>query len=205
MEDGNKANNDKAIRSLLTSLLTQIKWKTDEGIIIHAVVHNVINSPKQILLCNGDGWSSSGEVTDQHRQRGIRQVSKKRLYVTWEPWSLLPVTKSEVTPVRRKTVVSTTSSDELRHVGGILESMVNLIREHYPGTDEIKMKSAEGQILWLFTRNERKFMYAKNYRHGVTPEGEAIEIYSCPDDGEPVRGLEPLYPINILGGGYRWK
>ena len=194
-------NNEKAIRSLLTSLLTQIKWRTDEGIVIHTIVHNVVNSSKQILLCNGDGWSSSGEVTDQLRQKGICQVNKKNSYVTWEPWSLLPITKTEVIPIRRKTVVSTTSSGELRHVGGILESMVDLIREYYPGTDEIKMKSAEGQILWLFTRNDRKFMYAKNYRHGVTPEGEAIEIYSCPVNGEPVRGLEPLYPINIPGGG----
>ena len=197
-------NNEKAIRSLLTSLLTQIKWRTDEGIVIHAIIHNVINSSKQILLCNGDGWSSSGEVTNQLRQKGVCQVNKKNSYVTWEPWSLLPVTKTEVIPVRRKTVVSTTSSGELRHVGGILESMVNLIRECYPGTDEIKLKSAEGQILWLFTRNDRKFMYTVNHYYGKTPEGEAIEIYSCPDNGEPIRGLEPLYPVNMdmafLGG-----
>ena len=197
----NNENNEKAIRSLLTTLLTQIKWKTDEGIAINTIVHNIANAPTQILLCNGDGWSSSGEVKDQLRQMGICQINKKNSYVTWEPWNVLPVTKTEVTPIRRKTVVSTTSSGDLRHVGGILESMVNLIREYYPGTDEIKMKSAEGQILWLFTRNSRKYMYTVNHRHGGTPEGEAIEIYSGPVDGEPIRGLEPLYPTNILGGG----
>ena len=197
----NNENNEKAISSLLTSLLTQINWRTDEGAGTHVIVHNVANSPKQILLCNGDGWSSAGEITDLQRHRGICQVNQKKSYVTWEPWNLLPITKTEVVPIRRKTVVSTRSSGELRHVGGILESMVNLIREQYPGTDEIKMKSAEGQILWLFTRNDRKYMYSKNNRYGVYPEGESIEIFSCPIDGEQIRGLEPLYPNSTLGGG----
>ena len=197
-------NQEQAIRSLLTSLLTQVKWKTDEGIAIHAIVHNVVNSQKQILLCNGDGWSSSGEVTNLLRQRDVCQISKKNSYMAWEPWRVMPITKTEVVPVRKKNIVSTTSRGELRHVGGILEVMVNLIREAYPGTDEIKLRSAEGQNLWLLTRNDRKFMYAVNHRHGKTPEGEAIEIYSCPVNGEPIRNLEPLYPVNInvafLGG-----
>ena len=62
------------------------------------------------------------------------------------------MTKKEPSPIKRNLIRSTSDGHGHKNVGSLVESLVDLIEERNPGTEEMNLKSPDGDELWIFMK-----------------------------------------------------
>ena len=145
-----------ATKNLTACLHSQIKWNLKENGHIQGLVYNATNSNRQIFLGRGTGWStirtpiSHSHIANRNQIHGGEcvQIIKSRRIRQWQGWWV--VNKTEVIPIKKRSIHEISESKHHRHVGRLVDSLLGFIEERNPGEEYIELPNQDGEAIWLF-------------------------------------------------------
>ena len=71
-----------------------------------------------------------------------------------------------------------------------MKSLVDLIEEWSPNTDEMNLKCLNGEEFWIFMKKN----YMMTYK--TMPNSDRIEIYAFHSNGDIIKCMNRLFPPN---------